>query len=140
MNFLKNSPVRGAVRRTGRILGLVVLNLLGMVLLGSATMPLPSDAGQAALEQQTRKNISGVITDSNGMPIPGASVVVKGTTVGTITGTDGKFALEVPSDAQMLVISFVGMRTLEMVVGDQLVFNVVLEEETIGLQEVVAVG
>ncbi len=140
MNFLKNSPVRGAGRRTGRILGLVVLNLLGMVLLGSATMPLPSDAGHAALEQQTRKNISGVITDSNGMPIPGASVVVKGTTVGTITGTDGKFALEVPSDAQMLVISFVGMRTLEMVVGDQLVFNVVLEEETIGLQEVVAVG
>lgn len=84
--------------------------------------------------------ISGTVKDSKGEPLPGVTIVIKGTTQGTSTNIDGQFSLaNVPADAT-LVISFVGMKAQEIAVGNQTTFNIVLEEEAIGLEEVVAIG
>nr|WP_321353901.1 TonB-dependent receptor [uncultured Draconibacterium sp.] len=86
------------------------------------------------------KPVSGKISDKSGEPLPGVTVVVKGTTNGTITDFDGNYTItNVPAGAT-LQYSFVGMRAQEIVVGDQSVINITMEEETIGLEEVVAVG
>jgi TonB-dependent starch-binding outer membrane protein SusC len=89
---------------------------------------------------QQRKQISGTVIGSDGMPIPGVSVVVKGTTTGITTGMSGEFTLDIPADAQTLVFSFVGMKTQEIQIAGNTVFNVTMQEETIGLGEVVAIG
>lgn len=82
--------------------------------------------------------ITGTVTSKeDGQPLPGASVLVKGTTVGTTTDFNGKYSLNVPSDAQTLVISFVGMKQIEVAVAGQTVVDAVLESETVGLEEVV---
>ena len=84
--------------------------------------------------------ISGTVRNSEGSPLPGVTVVVKGTTQGTVTGSNGEYTISnVPVDAT-LVYSFVGMRTQEVLVGEKSEINVVLEEETIGIEEVVAIG
>jgi iron complex outermembrane receptor protein len=90
--------------------------------------------------QQQRKQISGTVKGSDGQPIPGVSVIVKGTTTGITTGMSGEFTLEIPADAQTLVFSFVGMKQQEIPIAGNTVFNVTMQEETIGLGEVVAVG
>ena len=65
--------------------------------------------------------VRGTVTDENGEPVIGASVVVKGTTVGTVTDMDGKFALpEVPSSAKTLMISYIGMVTQEVAIAPNL--------------------
>ena len=87
-----------------------------------------------------QKMVSGTVKDDNGEPIPGVSVVVKGTTRGTLTDIDGKFQIEVTGKENILQFSFVGMKSQEVVVGDQRTINVKLEQETIGIEEVVAVG
>ncbi len=90
--------------------------------------------------QPQGKTVTGTVVDVNGEPIPGASIVVKGTTTGTISDMDGKFTLAgVPQDA-VLQFSFVGMRAQEVVVGSRGTIDIRMEEETIGLEEVVAVG
>lgn len=82
--------------------------------------------------------ITGTVTSKeDGQPLPGASVLVKGTTVGTTTDFNGKYSLSIPSDAQTLVISFVGMKQIEVAVAGQTVINAGLESETVGLEEVV---
>jgi len=87
-----------------------------------------------------KKAISGKVTDSSGMGIPGAAVVVKGTTTGVTTDMDGKFTLSLPDDAKTLVVSFVGMINQEAVIDTKSVYNFTLADETIGLEEVVAIG
>ena len=105
---------------------------------------LTNKADQAAFirqeGQQPGRSISGKVTDQSGGPIPGASVVIKGTTTGVTTDREGNFSLRLPEKAQTLVFSFVGMKTLEVTIGNKAVVNIVLQEETIGLDEVVAVG
>jgi len=95
---------------------------------------------QAGQLPQQPKTVSGKVTDSSSVPLPGVSVVIKGTTTGTITDATGSYSLNhVPGDAT-LIFSFVGMRMEEVVVGGQPIISVVLEEETIGIEEVVAIG
>lgn len=89
---------------------------------------------------QQQKSISGKVTDSSGSGLPGVSIVIKGTTVGTISEANGNYTLtNIPEDAT-LQFSFVGMKTMEVVIGNKTTVNMVLEEETVGLDEVVAVG
>jgi len=85
------------------------------------------------------KTISGKVSDDAGHPLPGVTVVVKGTTTGTITDPDGNYTLTNLPESAVLVFSFVGMQTREIPV-DKPVINISLEEETIGLEEVVAIG
>ncbi|WP_159517304.1 TonB-dependent receptor [Sunxiuqinia indica] len=94
---------------------------------------------QSTVGQQSHP-VKGKVVDDTGFPLPGVSVVVKETTNGTITNFDGEYQLDaVPANA-VLSFSFIGMKTQEVLVGDQEVINVTLAEETIGLEEVVAIG
>lgn len=88
---------------------------------------------------QQSKKITGTVVDQQGLSIPGAAVHVKGTTVGTVTDIDGKFELDVPADA-VLVVSYIGMQTHEVHVGKKSVLDIILSESNIGLDEVVVVG
>jgi TonB-linked SusC/RagA family outer membrane protein len=89
---------------------------------------------------QQKGEVSGKVTDKNDQPLPGVTVLVKGTTLGTITDFDGNYVIgNVPGDA-ILVFSFVGMRLLEIPVAGKTTVDAVLQEETIGLEEVVAIG
>jgi TonB-dependent starch-binding outer membrane protein SusC len=92
------------------------------------------------LEQPQQKEITGKVTDDDGLPLPGVSVIVKGTTIGTVTNNDGEFSLSIPLNAETLQFSFVGMRTQEVVVGNQTTINVTMVVDAIGIEEVVAVG
>ena len=83
--------------------------------------------------------ISGTVTDPTGETVISASVLVKGTTIGTVTDFDGNYTLEVPDDAKVLVFSYIGMATQELnITGD--VMNVVLQEDAEVLEEVVVTG
>jgi len=92
-----------------------------------------ADVGQS-------KTVSGRVTDPSGSPLPGVTVVVKGTTRGIITNSDGSYTIpNVPPDGT-LVFSFVGMKTQEIEVAGKTTINVTLLEETVGIEEVVAIG
>ncbi|HOY51299.1 MAG TPA: SusC/RagA family TonB-linked outer membrane protein [Prolixibacteraceae bacterium] len=87
-----------------------------------------------------QKTISGRVTDaSNGEPLPGVTVVVVGTTVGTITNFDGEYSLNV-NTGQTLSYSFIGFETQQVVIGSQSVINISLEMSTEALQEVLVIG
>ncbi len=86
------------------------------------------------------RTVKGTVTDSAGQHLPGVSIVIKGTTIGTVTDVEGNFALEnVPGDA-ILVFSFVGMKVQEVQVANQSTFDIVMEDDAIGIEEVVAIG
>ena len=90
--------------------------------------------------EQQQKTVSGKVTDSSGGSLPGVTVVVKGTTIGTITDANGKFSLSnIPNNA-VLNFSFVGMKSQEVRVVGKTSINITLAEETVGLDEVIAVG
>lgn len=91
-----------------------------------------------AVTQQNRQ-ITGTVNDSDGIPVIGANVSVKGTTIGSITDVNGQFTLNVPSNAT-LVISYIGYLTIEIPVGNQIDFTILLKEDTLALDEVVVVG
>jgi len=97
-------------------------------------------AGFIQSGQQASKKITGKITDNAGSPIPGASIVVKGTTTGVISNSDGSFALTLPENAKTLLFSFIGMKSQEITIGNTSTFAITMEDETIGIEEVVAVG
>ncbi|TVZ57335.1 TonB-linked SusC/RagA family outer membrane protein [Lutibacter sp. Hel_I_33_5] len=86
------------------------------------------------------KTITGVVSDSSGTPLPGVSVLIKGTSKGTDTDFDGKYSLSVASSGSELVFSSIGMKSKTILVGDRTKIDVVLEEDTQSLDEVVVVG
>ncbi len=87
-----------------------------------------------------QKQISGMVTDKQGVPLPGVAVLVKNTTVGTVTDNNGRFQLSVPENAEMLVFSFVGMVAQELTIGNKDQFVVTMTDSAIGLNEVIVVG
>ncbi len=84
--------------------------------------------------------ITGTITDADGETIIGANIMIKGTTIGTISDVNGQFTLDVDDPSVTLVISFVGYSTQEVVPGEQQVLSITLAEDMVGLDEVVVVG
>ena len=87
-----------------------------------------------------QKLVSGHVTDESGGPLPGASIVVKGSTHGTVTDSDGKYSLSGVPENAVLIFSFVGMQSREIEVGSQITIDVTLTFDAIGIEEVVAVG
>ncbi|MEI6142523.1 MAG: TonB-dependent receptor [Mariniphaga sp.] len=87
-----------------------------------------------------QRSISGTVSDESGQPLPGVSVVVKGTTTGVATNLDGKFSLNLPSNAKTLLFTSIGMKPLEEQINGRSKIDVKLVAETIGLEEVVAIG
>ncbi|HEX3008227.1 MAG TPA: carboxypeptidase-like regulatory domain-containing protein, partial [Bacteroidales bacterium] len=104
-----------------RFLLLFVLTLTGWI----------GIAGQTA-------QVRGKITSAeDGIPLPGATVVVKGSTVGTTADMDGNYTINVPSGSGVLVFSYVGMKSLEQEIGGRTTIDVALESTATGLEEVV---
>lgn len=87
-----------------------------------------------------QKNISGKVVDEENIPLPGVTVMVKGTTEGTVTNANGEYSLSGVTGNSVLQFSFVGMKTLEVTVGTKNTVNATLETDAIGIEEVVAVG
>jgi len=92
------------------------------------------------VQEMFQQSVSGKVTDERNQPLPGVTVIIKGTTQGTVTDIDGAYSITSVPAQSTLVFSFVGMRTREIAVGNQTSINVTMVEETIGLEEVVAVG
>ncbi len=86
------------------------------------------------------RNIRGMVKDEGGEPLPGVSVMVKGTQRGTTTNMDGTFQVEIPDDQNTLVFSFVGYESKEIPVGSESIVDVVLNVDVKSLSEVVVVG
>jgi len=96
--------------------------------------------GTLVVNAQTRV-ITGTVTSAeDDMPVPGVSISVQGTTLGTVTDINGEYNLEVPEDAQTLVFSFIGMATREVDITMGETFNVAMEPDVLGIDEVVVVG
>ncbi|SFB48766.1 SusC/RagA family TonB-linked outer membrane protein [Algoriphagus aquimarinus] len=89
---------------------------------------------------QTQEVSGVIISGEDNLPLPGASVLVKGTTNGTVTDIDGKFALNVSGPSDVLVISFIGFTQMEVAVGSRTVFDLTLLPDTKSLEEVIVVG
>lgn len=121
--------------------------LLGVVSLGvslyaspeSKTTTLSKDASNSLSVNQQTKTIKGQVVDATGTPIIGASILVKGTTEGTITDYEGNFVLDVPKGA-VLSVSYIGYVTREITVSSSSTYKIVLKEDTKALDEVVVVG
>ena len=101
--------------------------LVGMLML----LPVVASAQQ--------RSISGMVSDVQGIPVIGASVVIKGTTLGTVTDMEGKFQLDA-EPSQTLEVSFIGYQEVSLPIGDQTYFLITLKEDTETLDEVVVVG
>jgi TonB-dependent starch-binding outer membrane protein SusC len=89
---------------------------------------------------QQQKSISGKVTDSGGIPLPGVTVLVKGTVRGAVTDANGNYFVSSIQEDDVLIFSFVGMKTQEFSAGGKSTIDVTMAEETIGIEEVVAVG
>jgi len=98
----------------------------------------PANVKKPATQQ--KQDIKGKVTDKEGKPIPGVSIVVKGTTMGTITDPDGNYTLSIPQKAQTLVFSFVGMEPQEVAIGGRSQIDITMKDSNVGLNEVVVVG
>src|SRR5690606_9701133 len=86
-----------------------------------------------------RQLVTGQVVDNEGNPVPGATILVEGTTIGTATDIDGNFSLDVPNGA-VLLVSFIGYKSLRIEVGNQSRLKLTLEEDASALDEVVVVG
>jgi TonB-linked SusC/RagA family outer membrane protein len=83
--------------------------------------------------------IKGNVTGPEGMPLPGVSIIIKGSALGTQTDFDGNFSISA-NKGEILVISYLGMKTLEIVVTDLTTLNIVMTEDTTSLDEIVVIG
>ncbi|QZE12978.1 TonB-dependent receptor [Halosquirtibacter laminarini] len=99
----------------------------------------PIESNTSKVSQQV-KTIKGKVSERNGNPLPGVSISLKGTTKGIVSDIDGNFTLSGVSPKDILVFSFIGMKTKEVLVGNIKSFSITLEEDAIGINEVVAIG
>ncbi|MFS4418790.1 SusC/RagA family TonB-linked outer membrane protein [Maribacter sp. 2307ULW6-5] len=129
------------------LFALVACLVTGNTLLANGKGALPplafsfsgvSLAGEGALKVQ--QSVSGTVLDSNGQPLPGASILEKGTMNGTQTDFDGNFTITLSNDDAVLVISYIGFLSQEIPVAGQTSINVQLKEDAARLDEVVVVG
>ncbi|MFN3997351.1 SusC/RagA family TonB-linked outer membrane protein [Algoriphagus sp.] len=115
-----------------RIVCSMVFLSWGFVGVQAMALPAPSDMRDLAL-------VTGTVKDETGAPLPGAAILVKGTTNGTITDLDGKFSLDVDPNA-ILVISYLGYSPREVLVNGQSTLSIQLNPESSQLNEIVVVG
>lgn len=116
-------------------LSLALFAMFGISMPSTSSAADHEDVSNAQSTQQTKK-ISGKVVDSKGEPIIGASVIVKGTNNGTVTNSDGYFTLNV-SQGNVLMISYIGYAKKEEAIGTSTSYNIVLNDDTQALSEVV---
>ncbi len=146
--FNFSSNMRKTLWRMNHLVFLVLAGMLSVSVEAYAReivfgleMRSTSSAEVFAALQEAKRTVKGTVRDADGEPIPGASVVVKGTQVGVATDIDGRFEIRVDDKPGLtFVVSFVGMKNKEVVVGKNEVLVVVLESDTKALDEVVVTG
>lgn len=128
---------------THRLLKIKLLSVILLTALASMAANenlLANKPEQSTYPAEQQKKITGKVSDIAGVPIPGATIVASGTTIGTTTDIDGNFTLSIPTNTKTLLVSFVGMVSKEITLGDATSFRVALAESSIGVEEVVIVG
>ncbi len=146
--FNFSSNMRKTLWRMNHLVFLVLAGMLSVSveayareIVSGLEMRSTSSAEVFAAPQEAKRTVKGTVRDADGEPIPGASVVVKGTQVGVATDIDGRFEIRVDDKPGLtFVVSFVGMKNKEVVVGKNEVLVVVLESDTKALDEVVVTG
>ena len=131
-------PLGYGIRRTP-----VVLGLSAALCMPAAFSYANVDNGmdcESVLSVMQGKTIKGQILDERGESMIGVSVLVKGTTIGTVTDFDGNYTLEVPSGKNILEISYIGYKTKEITIGNNSLINIKMEPDTQALDEVVVIG
>ena len=149
--FYKNEQIPADARVSINLQNETVENILDKVLMGTGLSYHVLDKDivisskgtnrDGILQQQSKsKSVTGKVTDSSGATMPGVSVVVKGTSNGNVTDIDGNYTIsDVPENAT-LVFSFIGMKIQEIPVQGKTSLNMILQEEQIGLDELVVIG
>ncbi|MBT1286708.1 SusC/RagA family TonB-linked outer membrane protein [Phocaeicola dorei] len=133
-----SKPLGYGIRRTP-----VVLGLSAALCMPAAFSYANVDNGmdrESVLSVMQGKTIKGQILDETGESMIGVSVLVKGTTIGTVTDFDGNYTLEVPSGKNILEISYIGYKTKEITIGNNSLINIKMEPDTQALDEVVVIG
>ncbi len=147
--FYKNELIEDAELQSGEFENKDVFKILDAVLKdqnltytveGRLIMIKSKNDSPRKTNSLQQNNVKGKVTDSSGEPLPGVSIVIKGTTNGTITDFNGNFELSNLSADATLIFSFVGMKAQEIEVAGQTSINITMEEDAIGLEEVVAIG
>lgn len=105
-----------------------------------STHHMVSYSANLGVKSNQQKVITGRIVDLENLPMPGVSVVVKGTAIGTSTDNEGHYTLQVPEQGQTLLFSIVGYKSQEIAIGTQTRIDVALESDVDNLEEVVVVG
>ncbi len=142
--FFKNEEMNLEKRQSVKVTDATIDEVLGKILDNNYSYKILDKnivvtRGNVEVTQQQTKKVTGKVTDKSGVSLPGVSVIVKGTTTGIITDTDGKYSLVVPNNA-VLSFSFVGMQPQEVATDGKTEFNIVLLDETVNIEEVVAIG
>ncbi len=101
-----------------------------------------NDGAASSRNDNRPRNVKGKVVGPDGNPIVGATVVVKGTALGTSTAADGSYAVQIPVSVSepVLSISFIGYEAVEMPVGERTAIDVTLKESSVGMDEVVVIG
>ncbi|MCF6223328.1 MAG: SusC/RagA family TonB-linked outer membrane protein [Flavobacteriaceae bacterium] len=128
----------GAITKLSFVLILGSILQINASVLESGNLKIPDTFSETPV-QQTRE-ISGIVLDEQGIPLAGVSVLVEGTTIGDVTNFDGKYLLKVPSNAKILVFSYVGFITEKVKINNKINIDVVLKEDLNILNEVVVTG
>ncbi|WNH10720.1 SusC/RagA family TonB-linked outer membrane protein [Thalassobellus suaedae] len=89
---------------------------------------------------QSKTTVTGFVTDKGDVPLPGVTIIVKGSSIGTTTDFDGKYEFLIPDDAKFLIFSYVGMIKKEVPINGQTTINIIMQEDTEALEEVVVVA
>nr|WP_319265107.1 TonB-dependent receptor [uncultured Draconibacterium sp.] len=139
LNWLNFSVVRTVLMLTGCIL--FVNTAIGAGT--SSSLDVYSNGLSSVFEnakEQLGKKLKGTVINERGEPVPGATVIIKGTTLGSVSDANGAFVIDDVPDGAVIVVTFIGMDSKEIVVGSQTMINVVLKEKAIGVDEVVVIG
>ena len=138
MKKCPNRTLGYSIRRTPIVLGLsAALCMPAAFSYANVGGRVDSESIQAVMQART---IKGQILDETGESMIGVSVLVKGTTVGTVTDFDGNYTLEVPGGKGVLEISYIGYKTKEITIGNNSQINIKMEPDTQALDEVVVIG
>jgi len=139
---MKNNNLKFAKKMETRYRISKLVSCTVIILIYIGLLPLKAHATGSLSETvitQEKVAISGTVKDENGEVLPGATILEKGTNNGTITNAEGNYTISVEKGA-VLVISFVGMETQEVSIGNQTIIDIELIQAAIGLDEVVAIG
>lgn len=118
----------------------ITLALIAAMVFAPGVQPWTASAADSTLQQDSKRQISGVVTDKIGEPIVGASVMIPKSTVGIMTDVDGRYFLEAPSRTATIEVSCIGYKTQTITLGTSDRYNISLADDTEMLEETVVVG